>query len=753
MELRQKMLLGVCSLVAGAYGTSATAQTAPAREVEAGERGSVSLEEIVVTARRREESLQEVPATVAAVTGETLESQGVRQLSQLTQSVPGLLVTASGGAQPTISMRGETNRLGVNPPGVGVFVDGIYQNRFSQIGRGPVDAARVEVAKGPQSSLYGKNTIGGAIGIVTNDPTSTPEGYAEFGYGGSSVKGEDLWHGELMLSGPVAGDDLLGRIVVQKQKRDGYLYDRSTGVRVLGYNATTVRAKLLWNVTPDLSVKLTFAHYRDNAPRGERLVRKEAGLGLPGINPGLGRPVDPMFAGSVWDAHLEIQGYTKIKSDSLALHINWDTPIGEIQSTSSYQKSRVDQLIDTDATSYPSLLQTLNEKDETYQQEVRLVGGDGPIKYIAGVYYLREDNGPFPASLIFLPDSAGYAAGLRQQISGLQKGGNTVAAYGQLGYDLTDSFNITGGLRWARDYIDQPLSLYIITASGAIAPGAVIDYQRSTSFRALTGDLTMSYKLDPDVMLYGRYARGDRAGGFNSSTNVLVLADIPYKPQTVDAFEIGLKSEFFDRRVRLNLSGFYNAFKDIQVTTNIPNPVNPLSVANVIVNAAKANVPGVEVDFSAVITKHLRLNAVYNYLDAKIKKYELQPGQPAASTDITGMRIPRSPKHSGSIGLLFETDLGGGEFKLAGDMFFSSSFAGDYGFNAVTMQRRSASLPAREIFNLNASYEIGDWQIGGYVRNLFNRAYFSQSGIAAGSYDLGTPGEPRTFEVTLRRRF
>jgi iron complex outermembrane receptor protein len=753
---KKALLAGVSTSVLLVATSMASAQSAPANNDTSAAQSKGGLEEIVVTARRRSESLQSVPETVQAITGESLKQAGAKSLGQVMQQISGVTFAQVGGAQPVLGMRGDFNRLGAIEPAIGVFVDGVYQNRYTQIGHGPVDAVRVEVARGPQTTLYGRNTLAGAINVITNDPTSELSGEIEAGGGGSSVGGERLWHVQGILSGPIAGERLTGRLVVLHQERDGYLYDKRSDIRALGYKATTVRGKLLFHATDNFDTKLTVSYFHDNAPRAE-FNQFYPGVTIPLVRTVAGVPIrQPIFSDSIWDAHLNVKPFSISKAFNASIQFNWDMPIGKIEAISSYAHSSVDQLTDTDATQYSIAAQNFIDRDESFQQDIRLQNKVGGLTYLVGLYYIHDSNS-LGVTQNFFADSGSAAlappAGpVARQFQNLSNGGIGYAAYGQIGYDITDALNFTGGLRWGYDKRIAPFDLYNVKTDGTFSPGAIFDLDRRHVFRSVTGDFTASYKLDPDVMVFARYARGDKSGGFGTVADARAAA-IPYSPEKLDAYEVGLKAEFFDRRVRLNISGYYNKFKDIQLVTSVPNPFNPGATINVVQNAGSANVPGVDMDFSALLTDKLRLNINYSYLDAQITSFKLAPGQ-APGNSLKGQRLPRTPQNTFSVGLNHTSQVGDGELSLGAQYYHSDKFNTDFGVNAAAGVIRTAPQQGYDLVNLTGSYEIGSWTVSAYMRNLFNKEYVVTSTLASvATYTLAVPGEPRTFELTLRRRF
>ena len=320
--------------------TTETDDTASASIADAGKPEYVEIaagiDDIVVTARRRSESLQSIPASVSAVSGDTLEQLGTRQLSDLQKQVPGLSFSSFGGSQPLISMRGDFNRIGSTEPGVGFFVDGVFLTRFTLLNQNPLDVQRIEVLKGPQSTLYGKNTVAGAVSIITADPTFNWEGYADVGYGRSSQV-EDLYHLTGVISGPLVDDRLAIRLAGTIAHRDGYIRDRTDGIRGLGYHDEYLRGKLLFTPSDNLTIKLGASYNNRNAPRMDHMLTFPGAIvqfSVPGANlPGVYGP-------SVWHSGASFQPETRTKSWQVTAHVDLDTPIGTISSITAYQNSR-----------------------------------------------------------------------------------------------------------------------------------------------------------------------------------------------------------------------------------------------------------------------------------------------------------------------------------------------------------------------------------------------------------------------------
>jgi iron complex outermembrane receptor protein len=304
---------------------------------------------------------------------------------------------------------------------------------------------------------------------------------------------------------------------------------------------------------------------------------------------------------------------------------------------------------------------------------------------------------------------------------------------------------------------------------------------RRAKFDALTGSVNASYKVMPDVLVYASYARGDSPGGLQNATVTVPSASLtPYRPQKVDAFEVGLKSQFMDRRLQVNLAAFNNEYKDLQIlrsqAVSIPGST-ALVVQQLTVNVGESHGRGVDADATFVLNSNWRVGGSYTYVDSEIDKYVVNANDPG-QLDLTGISLYRTPKHTASLAVTYNRDLGDGALAVTLDGAYTSSYVNDTaGFPAgvVYPGRAAGAIPGQPaiapgvttgqvlflarskgygLLNLNASYTNGPWQVSAYVRNLLNKQYLAAI-LAADPIGRagGAPGEPRTFEASLKRTF
>ena len=748
--------------------------TAPAAAVAD---NGTQIGDVVVTARRVQERLQDIPASVSAITGAQVTRMS--SLSDISSMVSGVTFKAYGPI-PTVGIRGFGNRtmagVATNAT-VGIFQDGVFVAPPLVVDVNRIDTQRVEVAKGPQSTLYGRSSFTGAINIVSNDPTKEFSGYLDSGYGGSSVHGENLWHVRGAVSIPLT-DTLSVRFFGLREKRDGFTYDSVTGNRGGAYDRTAGRFRILWEPNSVVTARLTGTILRDNltldlthtgrtpAPLGQLNIFQDTAI--PTVVAAVRNAL--VFGPTVWDAIYPQRQSAKTRGEQLTLDVRLQTPIGEFASLTDFQHSHQDILTSLDLTRLNYARGDTLFDERRGSEELRLSNKTGRFTYLLGLYYLHTEartgggetydpNHPFAS---FGPGAALYDLArfnALYQPSFVKT--DALAAFGQLGYDFTDRLNLTLGLRQSRDELRGPTGTFFRTIAGPTITSQPYTY-RSGAFDATTGSANLSYKIQPDVTAYVSYSRGNSPGGLN----VGAAAARNYAPQNVDAFEAGLKSQLLNRRLQLNIALFDNQYTDLQITQNvfINGALNAL-----VTNAGDGRGRGVDLDAVAIVSRNLRFGVQYTYADSKITRYVV-PAAPAPQVDFTGVPLVRSPKNTANGSATFTHDLGPGKFAFTAEESYTSSYTNDYqGVPAGTaypappfiVNGRTTTqvlalyrTPGYALTNLNASYTYKNIELSGYVRNLFNHQYVAAVlGFDTVTYPQELPGEPRTFEVSLKYSF
>ena len=770
--------LAVVMAVTQAGPAYAQAADAVPAAPEAAEEDTGQIADIVVTARRVEERLQDIPASVSAITGDQVSRMD--SLADLQSLVSGVTFQTVGPIA-VVGIRGFGNRsIAGNPSNsaVGIFEDGVFVSPSLSTVVNRTDTARVEVAKGPQSTLYGRGAFTGAFNIVTADPTGDFSGYIDAGYGQSSVHGEDLYHVQAAVSIPVS-DTLSVRLYGLDEKRDGFTYDPVTGNRSGGYDRQIGRIKIMWQPSDVVTARLSGAIFRDDIPFPFVTAgRVRAPLGQ---NILFANPVSPAaraalsFGKSVFDAKYANPQHNRIRGEEATLDLRFQTPFGELASLTNYQHATLDPSFSLDATRLAWATGSSPYYEKRYSQELRLANKTGRFSYLAGLYYLNSKvaqgggktfdlTKPFatfgPGSVQFDHPFSPLPIGALYQPSFTTT--DAYAAFGQLGFDITDSLNLTVGLRYGQDEIDGTAGVALRTTTGILIPTAPITYRRGV-FNAFTGSANLSYTIAPDAIAYASFARGNSPGGLNTGA----FATQNFGEQEVDAYELGLKSRLFDRRLQLNLALFHNEYSGLQLSQNV---LLGATLTSFVSNAAKARGRGFDMDAVGILSPNLRVGVQYTYVDSKITSFFIPP-PPAIQVDLTGVPLVRSPKHSFNGSVTFSHDVGPGKFEFTASESYTSSYTNDYqgvpkgtsypgipGVLApgVTTSQVLALFPVNgyALTDLNASYSIDAWEFSASVRNLFDKEYIATVlAFDTVTNPLELPGRPRTIEVGVKYKF
>ncbi len=622
-------------------------------------------EEVIVTAQRRAERLQDVPLSVTAVTAQTLEKRGITDLSRIDTVTPGFTFGRSGtDARP--AMRGvRTENVGVNgDTTIGYFVDGIYQSRASQALLGFVDVERVEVQRGPQGTLFGRNTFGGNIAIVTATPKLGVVDYALSGQY-SSFNNYRL---EGMVNAPL-GDKAAVRIAAARADGDGYVENafRSNG-DLFDEDLTYVRGSLRLEPTSTIDVTLRVDRARQKGNGGSAFGYKLVGsyynptLGQavfnstpltlntrPGNrdgvddNPGLAGVQDlgvPIFASNdAFTIDNDFKGIRDTEKTGYTGEINWSLGPVALRSITGYVDFAADRFQDTDFSRNTIGADFQRTTAETTTQEFQLLSQwDGPLQVVAGYYYLKDKLQGLFINQQFAPVVNGASVN-----GGVPFGGSfyddqrvvteSNAFYAQAEFKATDRLKFTAGLRQTEDdktfRVLRPVAQSAANAIGVELANAVpfnfsavagqTVTQLNKTFEKTTGRLAVDYKLSDDNLLYGSISTGFRSGGFNTSTAEQVQA---FQPEEVTAYEIGSKNQFMDGRLRLNLAAFFNKYEDLQEQRQIPTGATTLSV---VFNAAEAESYGLEIETEFLATDKLTLGAAMSFLNAEYTAFKDVP--------------------------------------------------------------------------------------------------------------------------------
>lgn len=744
---------------------------------------------IVVTARRRAESAQDVPIALTALSNEQVAVPGAIGLTQISQLAPSLQITSTNVRQTNINIRG----LGATPAfaslgleyGVGVYVDQIYYSRPTQAAFDLYDLQQVEVLRGPQGTLFGKNTTAGAIHITTQAPTFEPEFRGEISLG-------NYRSGQVRATGSIPlTDTLAARITVTNTLRDkGFMKHATTRQRYTDLRTFSVRGQLLFAPNDALSVRLigdyseltqdccigVTPHIRTTRVDGSPLPNNfyDRIARFPGYTP---RTIDP-FA-----RELEINRplRTSVETKGVAGIIDYDLGPATLTSVTGWRSLKFRPAIDADILSLDIFLDAgVGENQRQFSQELRLASnGENKLDYVAGLYYFsqRIDDEIFvkygqDAALWILGPAPGTtdqpSVGGQAALNGLFADGTarastkSMAAFGQLTWNITDFFNLTGGLRYTHEkksgFFEQTQRGPTLTPTEILFGAQAIRdafsaniprYEAVTKENNLSGQVTAAFKLTPDVMVYGTYARGFKSGGLNLNNTG---ADPVVAPEKVHGFEAGLKTSLLDNRVTFNLSAFTTTIKNYQ--SQQVDVAGALTAY--IANVGNVRSRGVEADLSLHPVQNLSLFVSGSYIDAIYKAYANAPCPVEylglqTSCDLSGRNLPGVSKYSVSGGLDYAADI-----SSETQAYINGNYIYRSGFNAAYNLAEDAWIKGYGVTNASLGIRSSNrsWDISLYVRNLFNTKYFNTLGPAAfntGQYSGGL-GDPRTYGITLRTK-
>jgi iron complex outermembrane recepter protein len=675
--------------------------------------------DIIVTAQRREQRLQDVPVTISAIDGSTMENTGITGTSQLQSIVPNLVVYKSvGAAAPFLRGIGTASGDINTEASVAIYVDGVYQpstfaNVFEFNG-----VERIEVLKGPQGTLFGRNATGGVVQVITQAPSFSPEmsfdvGYANYG----TVKAQAYLSGGLT-------ENLAANIAVQYQDQgDGWGRNITRNEKDFFSNDFNVRGKLLFAPGNDTEITLAgnytdFFHHNVSAqnPPGATL---STGQGF------LGRYI------TASDAEWQTEG----QSYGGSLTATHDFGGFQIRNIAAYSKFTGTQNLDQDVSPLPLVEGDFTIATRMISNEFHVLApSDSDFQWLAGVYYYNYNSAILPTSitgLVFAP-IPGVSIFGKDEV-------RSISGFAQGTYPVTDKLSVTAGLRYTRDEVTYTGSQTIFGTNIVIEP----EQTKSRVSNKPTWRLSLDYKFSPDVLGYVSYNRGVKTGGFALGTAPSVNRG--FEPEQLDAYEAGLKTQLFDRRLTFNTAAFYYDFKNIQFQRVIAGVVET-------VNGPSAKLYGLEVDLSGRVTQNLTLRANAGYLHTRIGDF---PGAPNTNRlpnghndfgdptfNAQGNRMPNAPEFSGNVGFEYRQPVDGGALRLSSNLLYSGK--------AYTELDNRLFNPAHEILSASLGWE-GDngLRVSVWGNNLTKTyKYVYLVGVSGGT-DIAIPNAPRTYGVTL----
>jgi len=693
--------------------------------------------DIIITARRREENLIDVPISVSVFSGKTLEAQGAPDITALQRQTPNLTLQVARGSNSTliafIRGVGQQDPLWGFEPGVGLYVDDVYVARPQGAVLDIFDVERVEILRGPQGTLYGRNTIGGAIKYVTRRLGDEPM---------LSVRGAYGSYNQIDLVGKFAlplGDSFAIGGAVAWLQRDGYGENLTTGVDQYDKDVLAARLSAEFAPTDDILIRVAGDRTEDksNPRHGTRLVGNG---GIAAFQP----------TESVYDTRAGIGDDNKVVTQGISLtaEIGFSDTL-TFKSISAYRDGRTDTLIDFDNTVGPVLDIPAFYEDRQFTQEVQLLIESDRLQGVVGGFYLNgRAEGAF--------DTVLGLANLTTLTQGEVKT-KSISLFGDFSFDLTEQFKVSAGLRWTRD--DKTGTVfrrnYIgirspVFGNPAAIPGLIrSDYTNDRSDEKFTPRVSLSYQPNDDMNLYASWGRGFKSGGFDMRGDVILTPTTVngYEPETIDSWEVGMKGAFLDRTLFLNVAGFYSDYKDQQITIQVPNVSG--GIASFVDNAGKGVIYGLEIEARAIPTRNLQVVAAFGYTNADYKEFFTFIAGGTTPIDVSDQRaFQNTPEFVANASATWGIDVGGGRLSLTPAIALRS--AQQMFEIAVPLLDQQATV----LIDASASWTNADgrFTLGVHGRNLTDERYrvggYNFPGALFGNSIIGYYGPPRTVAVT-----
>ncbi|GMG87555.1 TonB-dependent receptor [Biformimicrobium ophioploci] len=738
--------------IAAAIGLSMISVAASAQSADA----PAGLEEITVTAQKRAQNMQEVPVAVTAFGSDDLEQAGVETIADLERISPNTQLRASRATNTTLTAYirgiGQNDPLWGFEPGVGLYIDDVYFARPQGAMLDVYDIERIEVLRGPQGSLYGKNTIGGAIKYVTKRMSGDAE--MDLGVSVGSYNQRDITAAGKL---PLIEDKLYVGATVASFNRDGFGTNNYTGAENYNKDITAARVSMEFTPTEELFIRLAADKTEDdsNNRHGSRLTTS--------LQTGEA-PQDP------FDSSAGAGDKQKVENTGTNLTVEWALSDNiTVKSVSAWREGSTEGFIDFDGTQVNTFDAPVMYEDDQFTQELQFNYTNDRLALVGGFFYMD-----------------GYAAGAFDVIAGAALGGpaqepqNAIAptfvaategtadtesraVYLQANYDLTDKATLTLGGRYTKD--EKSATVYKArlftdgSAGGASALfgggdllvlGVQSDFEEGGDWSKFNPKVGIDYQINDDTMVYASYAEGFKSGGINMRADVSASPagfSHVFEPEDAASFELGLKTEMLDNRVRMNAAVFSTDYENVQITQTAligTNFVPVVATDNV------QSINGVELEVTAALTDSLTAVANMGYADASWDKF-----LDGAGMDVSDDRsVSNVPELSGMVGFTYETTMAGGSLILGGNLSYTDEIAME-----VAVPNQPIDEDSYTLANVDVTWYSADehWSVGLHGKNLTDEAYrvagYNFPAFLGDDEILGFYGAPRTFTASVSYKF
>ncbi|HTU66164.1 MAG TPA: TonB-dependent receptor [Steroidobacteraceae bacterium] len=749
-------------------GTSALAQDADAAVGAAStlaEPADDTLAVVTVTARRREEDVQDVPIPIAALDGQSLERAGQFRLEDLNQRLPSTNVLITNPRQMSFAVRGLGNNVANDAleSSVGTYLDNVYLGRPGMANFDLIDLDQIALLRGPQGTLFGKNTTAGVLNIQTRAPSFDPSAAFE------TTGGNDgYWQVRGAVTGPLS-EHLAGRLSASKTYRDGYIEQPLRDNELNESNRTGVRGQLAWNPSEALNVRFIADWNKDESDCCAGVIKSL------GANDGATYLARVAATGAIYQFDPDYRtvwtnGWQHMSVDQggASVEANWKLDSGTLTSISAYRYWDFKPYNDADGVSLNAIVNAAQQvNDEQVSQEIRWASPtEGAVEYVAGFYgfYQAQDNKLFTQ---YGPD-AGIWFSRPQFVNGYTQTNQDLhtrswSLFGQATWKATDAFSLTAGVRGTRERKNTVVDRLAPTGPNpgiaALLP-AYYSGDLEIEDTNVSGLLSAAYKLTDDVLLYGSVSRGVKSGGVNPSVPPTVAGGLPasetlfIEPEIALDYELGVKTELFERRLQLNANLFWTDVDDYQAA-RLGNFTGTGISTQILGNIGSVRTRGVELEIASVPVEGLTVQLTASYNDAKYTDYKNGPcaaEKPAAlSCDLTGERVYLTPEYVVNPNVNFER-----KFERL-TVFTNVGYSWRSNFYGSADSSELAKVDGYGL--LNARIGVGGdlrdthWSASLWANNALDDIYFQS--LSRGSYGeyAGTRGLPRTYGLTLRVDF
>ncbi len=691
------------------------------------------LEEVLVTAQRRAQDLQDVAIAITALGGDEIRASDIHNGTEIAARVPGMQYAEFAPGQALFAIRGVTSAddgAGMDNS-VALFLDDVYIGRAASINFDLVDLERIEVLRGPQGTLYGKNAIGGAINIITQKPDDTFHAKVELTAGS-----EGTFNVNAALNGPL-GENLAGKLVVSSRKHDGYVRNIILDKDQQDEDTQTIRGQLRWdNDQTDITLSAD-SMKEDREDMGRRPIADNSAPAL---------AIFASVGGDFRHVAAPIDGYSERSGGGFSINANHETDAGTLSVVAAVRDAETDW--EMASVGIPliggagDVMDEIHEDIDQTQLEIRWAGDIGEnITYVSGFFYLNEQTDRIEHFRVDIP-GAGTVA---QDNADQNNETDSWALFGQLTWQINDQWAVDLGARYTEEEKETHSDM-VSGGFGIIGETFVAD--ASGSWSDLSPKVAVTFQPSDELTLYGSIAEGFKSGGFQGAPSSLENATTPVDPETAINYEFGIKSILADNSLRLNAAIFYTDYTDLQIVRFGPPLDAPEEFGGFTTsNAADAELQGIELDFVWLVSEQFTISGNYAYLDTEFKDFIFYDRSNVA-IDLSGQELRQAPGSSYNFVFDYEQPL-----EFGGTLAYRLDFRHmDESFNDVIDERvinGEHDLVDARVALLSADES---WEVALWGKNLTDEEYITHA-YTVGPAVVGIGNAPRTFGLTFSYNF